>query len=409
MTLEGMHDTGGSRLQPYPPRILTFHYCLTDVVKRWMIDFAFVSLCGFFKDAKFKEFNETILTLETVIDGMPHLKADQKQKRLICAFLMRVIHGKHLDVLFNRDERLTPLMSAVGVWASLKDTVANDTLFEHVTNLLYVQSVAVCLEKGNIAMASSALKWLEEDCEISQNFGIKLSLIVRKRDTYHPFLSNFSWSRLLENIQMFLDSFLEEHPSDFLIQAATKVVQATQEIALNPGEDTEKQEEPDTTSYSTEHCKKNQETAMLMIFAAGPEDQQIDKRCTSMCQGLMPKKKLLSTRSVLHWNPDSSKKPAPNVRRKRVSMRLTYRGASSPGTALSTTDLNDTASHLNTTRRTHRKWSWDLDRALKAGVKRHGEGKWSRILLEHDFQGRTGVQLKDRWRVLKRTFQVNTN
>ncbi|XP_052362063.1 telomeric repeat-binding factor 1-like isoform X1 [Oncorhynchus keta] len=122
-------------------------------------------------------------------------------------------------------------------------------------------------------MASSTLKWLEEECEIPQsgtraifpslrfqNLGIKLSLIVSKRDTYHPFLLNFSWNRLLENIQTFLDRFLEKHPSDFLLQAATKVVKAGQET----GEDSETREASYTTSQSSEHSKVNQETSVLM-------------------------------------------------------------------------------------------------------------------------------------------------
>ncbi|CAB1341226.1 unnamed protein product [Coregonus sp. 'balchen'] len=284
--------------------------CFTDVetvAKRWMIDFSFVSLCRFFKEGKFEEFNQTISTLEAIIDSTPHLKAEQKQKKQICGFLARIMHGKHLDVPFDRDERLSPLMSAVGVWASQKETVANDTLFEHVTNLLYVQSVAVCLEKGNCTMASSALKWLEED-----------------------------WNRLLENIQTFLDRFLEEHPSDFLLQAATKVIKAGQERGT--GEESETQEASSTTSQSTEHSKENQETSVLM----------------------RPKKKLLSTRNIQPWQPV-----------------LTYRRASSE-TALNSTTLS------TTNRKTH-----------GVGVKRHGEGKWSRILLEHDFQGRTGHCYKE--------------
>ncbi|XP_071026869.1 telomeric repeat-binding factor 1 [Oncorhynchus clarkii lewisi] len=356
---------------------------VTTVVNRWMIDFSFVSLCQFFKEGKFEEFNQTISTLETIIDGTPHLNTEQRQKRQICGFLARIMHGKHLDVSFDRDERLSPLMSAVGVWASQEETVADDTLFQHIANLLYVQSVAVCLEKGNCVLASSALKWLEEECEIPQNLGIKLSLIVSKRDTYHPFLLNFSWNRLLENVQTFLDCFLEKHPSDFLLQAATKVVKAGQET----GEDSETREASYTTSQSSEHSKVNQETGVLMR----PK-----------------KKKLLSTRNIHPWKPESGKKPALTVMRKGVSTRLTSRRASSE-TTLNTTTLSNTTLNTNTTRKTHGRWPWDLDLALKAGVKRHGEGKWSRILQEHDFQGRTGVQLKDRWRVLKKAHKVNSS
>ncbi len=53
------------------------------------------------------------------------------------------------------------------------------------------------------------------------------------------------------------------------------------------------------------------------------------------------------------------------------------------------------------------KWTAQLDKYLKDGVKRHGQGKWSRILMDYDFEGRTGTMLKDRWRVLMRSHEVD--
>lgn len=46
------------------------------------------------------------------------------------------------------------------------------------------------------------------------------------------------------------------------------------------------------------------------------------------------------------------------------------------------------------------KWTPELDRFLKEGVRQYGVGKWARILLDYDFKGRTGTMLKDRWRTL---------
>lgn len=46
------------------------------------------------------------------------------------------------------------------------------------------------------------------------------------------------------------------------------------------------------------------------------------------------------------------------------------------------------------------KWTPELDRFLKEGVRQYGVGKWARILLDYDFEGRTGTMLKDRWRTL---------
>ncbi|RXN26422.1 potassium voltage-gated channel subfamily B member 2 [Labeo rohita] len=49
------------------------------------------------------------------------------------------------------------------------------------------------------------------------------------------------------------------------------------------------------------------------------------------------------------------------------------------------------------------KWTKEEDSKLKAGVRKYGEGKWRVILDNFDFDNRTGVNLKDRWRILKKT------
>lgn len=45
-------------------------------------------------------------------------------------------------------------------------------------------------------------------------------------------------------------------------------------------------------------------------------------------------------------------------------------------------------------------WTPELDKFLEQGVSQYGVGKWARILLDYDFEGRTGTMLKDRWRIL---------
>ncbi|KAM3860721.1 telomeric repeat-binding factor 1 [Diretmus argenteus] len=230
------------------------------VANGWMLDFWFVSLCRYFKEDKLDEFNETLSTFE-----------DRVQKRMICAFLARIMHGKQLDVQFEMDDRVMPLMSAADIWLNMRDTVAGEKLFEDITNLLLVQSVAVCLDNGQRSKASSALKWFEKKNDLPQKLRLKLSTIVAQRDTYHPLLLSYTFPRLLETVESYVDAFLEKNPSDYLLQ----------------------------------------------------------------------------------------------------------------------------------------KWTYQLDQNLKHGFKRHGTGKWARILLDYDFEGRTGTQLKDRWRVLKRNHEVS--
>uniref|UniRef100_A0A3B3VEQ6 Telomeric repeat-binding factor n=1 Tax=Poecilia latipinna TaxID=48699 RepID=A0A3B3VEQ6_9TELE len=343
---------------------------VTAVASGWMLDFMFVSLCRSFKEGNFDAFNETLSVFEALFQSKYVKAAGHDEKSLICAFLARVMHGKQLDVLFEKDERVMPLMSAAVVWSSLENAVEDEGLFKEITGLLFVQAVAVCLEKGQRASASSVLKWFEKRHTYPRNLGIKLSTIVTKTDTYHPVLMSFSFKRLLETINSFLDNYLKKNPCDFLIKTATGFVQSSQNVM-----DSESVELQDSTvsEKQSETTQKNKKT----------------------------KRKLLSTKLTEAWSPDTTKKPCVSLRRLSRSevCHLTARKS------LETSPLQN--SEKCTEKKTRKKWTAQLDKYLQDGVKRHGQGNWSRILLDYDFEGRTGTMLKDRWRVLLKAHKVS--
>ncbi|XP_030611860.1 telomeric repeat-binding factor 1 isoform X1 [Archocentrus centrarchus] len=341
---------------------------VTAVATGWMLDFMFLSLCRRFKKGKRDEFSETHSAFRA-IHQTSSLKVNEKAK--ICAFLARVMDGKLLDVQFEDDDSVMPLMSAAKIWSDLEHTVSDQSLFKNITILLVVQSVAVCLEKGQRSSASSALRWFENNLELPQGLGVKLSKIVEQRETYHPFLMSFSFSRLLETVQSYLDAYLEKNPSDYLLKAATKMVQSSQ----NAGglEDVE--------SQSSSLSKKANDVT---------EDRK--KRESIVCR--RPKRKLLSTRITDVWKPDTCKK-------RRASRRI-----SSNELSQMTSENSGGTLKVQKIRKPPQKWTPQLDKYLKDGVKRHGQGKWSRILMDYDFEGRTGTMLKDRWRVLMRAHEV---
>ncbi|XP_078136385.1 telomeric repeat-binding factor 1 [Sander vitreus] len=344
---------------------------VTAVATGWMLDFMFVSLCRRFKEGKFDEFNEALLTFQA-ISQTPSLKGDlHDEKKMICSFLARVMHGKQLDVLFEEDDHVMPLMSAAKIWSNLEQTVADKSLFTTVTILLLVQSVAVCLEKGKLYSASSVLKWFENNNEFPQKVRVKLSTIVTRRETYHPFLMSFSFSRLLETIQTYLDAYLEKNPSDYLLKAAEMMVQSQNIEGL----------EDVVTRDSSLSEEANEST----------EDRK--KKKNTVC--LRTKRKLLSTKITDAWKPDTCKKAF-------VSLRRISRNELSQMTSQKSTDT----SKITKTRKPPQKWTPQLDKYLKDGVKHHGQGKWSRILMDYDFEGRTGTMLKDRWRVLMKSHIV---
>lgn len=201
---------------------------VSAVVTGWTVDFLFLTLCRRFKEGDLDEFNKTVSSYEAMCQSKSMRRHLQGEKVKICGFLSRVMHGKHLDVQFEEDPHVMPLMSAAQIWSDLEDTVADESLFKNITILLLVQSVAVCFEKGQTSSASSALKWFENNHEFPKNLGVKLKTVVRQKETYHPLLMSFSFSRLRENIQSFLDSYLEKNPSDYLLKEATKWVQSSE-------------------------------------------------------------------------------------------------------------------------------------------------------------------------------------
>ncbi|CAG5895901.1 unnamed protein product [Menidia menidia] len=342
---------------------------VNTVATGWMLDFMFVGLCRRFRDGKLEEFNETLKIFEAISQSKSLKRNCHKEKILLCAFLARVMHGKQLDVVFEEDESVMPLMSAAKIWSKLKQTVADETLFKKIAVLLLVQSVALCLEKGQRSSASSTLQWFEKHQEFPQKIRVKLSAVVAQMETYDPFLTSYSFQHLQETIQSFLDSYLEENPSDYLLKVATKVVQS---------QDTEDLEE--VTSLDSSVPKT-------------PDKSQQKKR--------KMKRKLLSTQMTDVWRPDSAKKPRVSLTRLSITDLSKIPSGKSPETS----PVHKTSKPKTSIPK--KKWTFHLDKYLKQGVKVHGQGKWARILMDYDFEGRTAVMLKDRWRVLVRTHQVS--
>ncbi|KAK5877551.1 hypothetical protein CesoFtcFv8_025046 [Champsocephalus esox] len=346
------------------------------VTTGWIVDFMFLSLCRRFKEGKFEEFNEIIQTLEAVTECPA--KELHEDKTMICAFLARVMHGKQLDVQFEENEDMLPLMSAAKIWADIEHTVAERRVFIDVLELLFVQSVAVCLISDQISHACLALKWFEKNHTLSQNLCSKVSSMVRKKDPRDPPLNSYSFPRLLETIQTYLDAYLEKNPSDYLVKEATKMLQASPE--------SEKSEDDLTQDDLTQDGA----TARRQTKTSEQERTKRRKRPSVFTSSSTTKRKLLPTNFMEEWEIDSCRKPFLSVKRIPES-----------DVSQVTSKSMETSSILKR-RKSPRKWTDKLDRHLKRGVKRHGVGKWAQMLLDADldFEGRTGVMLKDRWRIL---------
>ncbi|XP_058231891.1 telomeric repeat-binding factor 1 [Hemibagrus wyckioides] len=345
-----------------------------SVAKSWMIDFSFRSLCRYYREQSAENFSKTLKVFEAMIDDEYQLQDHQQTKRTICCLLSRIMDGKNLDAHYDPNNKVTPLMSALSVWDSLKDSVEDAALHDNIKNLLFIQCVGVCLEKGNAQLAAHTLQWLEKESDLPEKLQRKLSTVVSKKDVYDQLLAKFSFNHLLKGVNSFLDAFLEEHPSDFLLKAASKVVQARQERPEQADVD-QNSEEPEPDS------------------PVKPETNAASSELK-----LRPKKKLFSTKSAHPWKPESTKKLQSHPRG-TTKLKVSRRSSKVPPPP--SPEQNTISKH-----RTKKKWMFDEDQRLKAGVKKYGEGKWSKILEEFEFRDRTSVMLKDRWRTLKKQWKV---
>ncbi|XP_077410324.1 telomeric repeat-binding factor 1 [Vanacampus margaritifer] len=437
---------------------------LTAVASKWILDFLFAAICRRFKERNHDAFNDAISTYET-ISQTPLLEGGiSEEKTLICAFLARVMQGKQLDTRFDDDDGVMPLMSAAMLWLHLKDVVADEGLFENVTVHLIIQSVAVCLEKGQRTLASGALKWFEEHIEYSQKVGAKLSAIVAQMDTYHPFLTVFSFERLLELAQTFVDAFLAKHPSDFLFKEAIKVVQSSQSVDaadVAATEDASLLEKSDRARLEKEtkpnlkvtvgknpcvslRWQSANELLSSDVSAAADEQSVDDSEDAALSQdgslkNDVKQSKLRSTKSGhasgrrLYSNNssqlDTSPYPAADRKAKTAPWNVRLSGDKTDQSGESTIkskrtllsaqtkpwepdggmqpQVKDVNNAVVRPKKTHQKWTSTLDVRLVRGVRRHGKGKWLCILQDYDFEGRTGTMLKDRWRILEKTHKVD--
>ncbi|XP_024135616.1 telomeric repeat-binding factor 1 isoform X2 [Oryzias melastigma] len=284
------------------------------VASEWMSDFMFLKLCRSFRDGNLEEFNEALPVFEAISKNLTLKGAPDSEKKLICAFLSRVMHGKQLDDMFEDDEHVKPLMSAFKIWQNLDQIVADENLFEKINILLLVQSVAVCLEAGQRSSASSALKWLEEHHNIPQNLRVKLSTMVTQRDIYHPFLMSFSFSRLVEMIQSFLDVYLEKNPSDFLLKAATKMVQSSRIFPCSEHAGSQ----DDSLSETDESVPEIQKTKRKLLPTQNTDVWKLDpikKPVTKLPKNESSRKRKLLPTKIEEWSPEIIKKPQVSLTR----------------------------------------------------------------------------------------------
>ncbi|OXB68733.1 hypothetical protein ASZ78_012932 [Callipepla squamata] len=248
--------------------------------------------------------------------------------------------GRGCSVMISGRRRISPLESALSFWTLLEREESKlDKLHEEIRRLIQIQVVAVYMEKGYYKEAAEVLERLFTDSESHKSLRMKLATVVKNKDPYVPLLQSFSFNLLLSKVKSYIDLFLKENATNFLLQAATK------QLESKGGEVTGWQNK-------TVNVKEERENEL-----------EAEQSC------------------VLYRPCPKEKSRANSVRRLEEWQTMKERGGNSCG-------------------RRRQPWTYDEDMKLKSGVREFGVGNWTKILIHGDFNNRTSVMLKDRWRTL---------
>ncbi|KAM4831970.1 telomeric repeat-binding factor 1-like [Urocitellus parryii] len=310
-----------------------------------MLDFLCLSLCRAFRDGRSEDFHRTRDSAEAIIHGLSSLTTYQLKTVYICQFLTRIAAGKSLDAQFENDERITPLESALMIWASIEKE--HDKLHEEIENLIKIQAIAVCMENGSFKEAKEVFERI-----------------------FDANSHTFSYNHMMKKIKSYVNYVLNEKSSTFLMKAAAKVVESeksrkiTSQDKLN-GNDIEMQ-----TEVNLDKVKRSHKNLFISKLKQGSWQQNFNE-----------KEERVGTLQ-------SGKEKEEN-RRVTESKRV-YVSNKQPQTPKKQRPWKKQA------------WLWEEDKNLRSGVRKYGEGNWSKILSHYKFNNRTSVMLKDRWRTMKK-------
>ncbi|CAM4501418.1 unnamed protein product [Lepidochelys olivacea] len=353
------------------------------VAAGWMLDFTCYALCRHFREGRTRDFERSRDTAQVIINGLSKIATHQMKTVYLCQFLTRISEGKTLGHRFESDRRISPLESALSIWKLLEEEQSKpDNLHEDIHRLILIQAVAVHLEKGYFKEATEVLKRLFSESESNKALRMKLALIINGNDPDLPFLQSFSYNLLIDKIKSYIDVFLKENSTNFLIKAATEEVETKRLEATmshnKPGNSIETNNE---SNLETE--QSNLEDQRSIANESSENAREPLKRS---------RKHLYSLARHTLWKLE-------NVSSNGITKHRNTSCLQSLSDLQNIENDGKSLSH-RPTRRKKQRWTWEEDNRLKNGVKKFGVGNWNKILIHYDFNNRTSVMLKDRWRTM---------
>ncbi|XP_061304280.1 telomeric repeat-binding factor 1 isoform X1 [Pezoporus flaviventris] len=334
------------------------------VAAGWMLEFSCCCLCRHFGDGCSAEFQRWSDVAHALINGLSKIPTHQEKTVYLCQLLIRIAKGKKLECYFENSKRISPLESALSFWSLLeREEVELEKLHKDIRQLIQIQIVAVYMENGYFKEAAEALERLFTDSESDKPLRMKLATVIKSKDPYVPLLQTFSYNVLISKIKSYIELFMKENETNFLLQAAIKEVESQ-----GPGAITSQSK----TVNADKNIKENFETK-----------QRLTKE----------------QHSTTDQSPGDVRDPAV---RPHSGGRLKKRTVLQSLNGLQNVEKHG---HALVSVRKRQRWTYKEDLQLKLGVKEFGVGNWAKILVHGDFNNRTSVMLKDRWRTLCKIHQ----
>ncbi|NXU00038.1 TERF1 factor, partial [Buphagus erythrorhynchus] len=338
------------------------------VAAEWMLEFACSCLCRHFAEQSGAEFWRWRDVAQALINGLSQIPPHQKKTVYLCQLLIRIAQGKSLGLQFENDQRISPLESALSFWTLLeREEIKLTKLHEDIRRLIQIQIVAVLMENRYFKEAAEVLERLFTDSESDKPLRVKLATVIKTKDPYVPLLQSFSYSLLISKVKSYIKLFMKDNETNFLIQEATKHVASTglgtATLQNRPVEDNEN----DKSDLKTK--KRFVLSIILLRDNCGMFLSCVNGKMQNCCHDVDYSLFWIYINCLLGLNNMH------NVGKNEVSLACSRR---------------------------RQRWTHEEDLELKLGVKEFGVGNWAKILVHGNFNNRTSVMLKDRWRTLSK-------
>ncbi|CAL8381207.1 unnamed protein product [Arctogadus glacialis] len=248
----------------------TSHQQLECIVNRWLVDYYFFLAIDAVRNDKYSEFCEVRDVLERLLHRPLECTKAIPSKIRVLQFLSRINDGEKLDMVFESDDSVSPLESAVEVLRNLSDKCSiSQEVIEKVCTSIKEMLVVICLKNGEFEKAKEILT-KHFSCGMMGKKAILMGLANQKVKS-HDILEQTNFKKFKEDMVNFtVQLFPTSEP--FLYKAAKQLVEKR---LVDLGESNQGDSAVEEEAYLADTSKDN--TAVCLISGLAAQDQLIEK------------------------------------------------------------------------------------------------------------------------------------